>query len=83
MGDGIIAHVHDVKSKLPASDIRFQRVKEEQEKDFACQLFTRWCVEGWPIKHNVDQTCKEFWQYQADISMNAGFLIKGSRMIVP
>uniref|UniRef100_A0A147BIU1 RNA-directed DNA polymerase n=1 Tax=Ixodes ricinus TaxID=34613 RepID=A0A147BIU1_IXORI len=79
----IDAYVHGIKSSLPATDKRLQQIQEEQEKDVTCQLLTRYCAEGWPIKNNVDQMCKDFWQYRTDISMNEGLLMKGSRILVP
>lgn len=79
----IDAYVPGIKSSLPSTDKRLQQIQEEQEKDVTCQLLTRCCAEGWPIKNNVDQTFKDFWRYRTDISMNEGLLMKGSRILVP
>ena len=68
---------------LPATDQRLKQIRDEQHKDSTCQELANFCQNGWPERSKLAGTLKLYWQYRADINIQADILFCGQRIIIP
>ena len=69
-------------SHLPASDQRLD-VYRKQSNDPICQQISKYCLEGWPNKNQLDVELKPYWDAQGELTEGNGVLMYGQRMVVP
>lgn len=75
--------VNVVTQNFPATEQRLLEIKEAQNKDDICAQLRRFCVDGWPKSKAVSQQLKPFCQVAGEITIADGFLLKGTRLIIP
>ena len=77
------AFVQTVIQGLPASDGHLERIKQEQEQDDVCKQIKTYCRVGWPAKHELTGAIRPYYPVLAEITVENGLLLRGSRLIIP
>ena len=72
-----------VIENLPATDKRLEEIKKAQQSDKECQLIAKYCQSGWPVKHKTPLYMRKYLPVSAEISIQQGLLLRGSRILVP
>ena len=55
-------------AQLPASKERLETYRSTQRSDRTCSILRRYCQNGWPDKHSVDQVTKPYWEAQGELT---------------
>lgn len=76
-------YVRAVIKDLPASNRRLNQIIDMQRDDPICSQLINFSKHGWPNKKELKTDMVEYWQYQGDIAVNEGLLMKASRIIIP
>lgn len=63
-----------------ATTKREQQIKQE---DAVCSQVLKYCQEGWPDKHLLPGLVKPYFQFAAELTVQKGLLLKGSRIVIP
>ena len=77
------AYVNAVMSALPVTDKRLLEIKQAQADDATCQNIQEFCMHGWPDKAKLGSEEKLYLQVAADLTIQKGLLLKGSRLVIP
>ena len=77
------AFIKTVIQGLPATDEQLEAIKLEQEQDEVCEQIKTYCQEGWPSRHEVAGAVRPYYPVSAEISVENGLLLRGSRIIIP
>lgn len=78
------AFINMVIQGLPASDQQLETIKTQQEQDdIMCQQIKAYCEKGWPDSQAVPGAVKPYYPMSAEISVQGGLLMHGSRIIIP
>ena len=77
------AFINMVIQGLPASDRQLETIKEQQEQDEVCQQIKAYCEKGWPDRQALPGAVKPYYPVSAEISIEGGLLMRGSRIIIP
>ena len=76
-------YVRYVLQSLPATEKKLAEIREEQEKDTECKQLVTYCLEGWPLKHQLYGPIKKYYYVAAELSVQNGLLLRGSRLVIP
>uniref|UniRef100_A0A0A9YGK9 RNA-directed DNA polymerase n=1 Tax=Lygus hesperus TaxID=30085 RepID=A0A0A9YGK9_LYGHE len=74
---------YHVVATIQISDPNLILIREEQAKDRICQMLNKYSIEGWPDKSQLQPSLSKFYSVKDEISQNEGFLLRGSRIIIP
>ena len=77
------AFINTVIQGLPASDRQLETIKEQEEQDEVCQQIKVYCEKGWPERQALPGTVKPYYPVSAEICIEGGLLMRGSRIIIP
>ena len=77
------AFVYQVLEGLPATESRLQEIKDRQQDDAICKQVISFCEHGWPPKSQVEGPVKKFYSVSAELSVEDGLLLRGSRIVIP
>ena len=77
------AYVNAVMSALPVTDRRLLEIKQAQAGDATCQNIQELCMHRWPDKAKLGPEEKLYLQVAADLTIQKGFLLKYSRLVIP
>ena len=77
------AYVQTAIFNIPATEKRLQEIKSYQETDESCLLVKKYCSEGWPNRLDIPDHSKAFYSVRNELSVQGGFLMRGSRLIIP
>ena len=77
------AYVNAVMSALPVTDKRLLEIKQAQADDATCQNIQEFCMHGWPDKAKLGSEEKLYLQVAADLTIQQGLLLNGSRLVIP
>ena len=77
------AFINTVIQGLPASDQQLETIKAQQENVDVCQQIKAYCENGWPDRQAVPGAVKPYYPVLAEISVQVGLLMRGSRIIIP
>ena len=77
------AYVNAVMSALPITDKRLLEIKQAQSDDATCQNIQEYCMHRWPDKAKLGPEEKMYLQVAADLTIQQGLLLKGSRLVIP
>ena len=58
-------------------------VLNQYSTDEVCRNLTKYVEEGWPVKWRLPGTLQQYWQYQAQITVEHGILYFGTRLLIP
>ena len=82
--DEIELFVNQITDTVPIASQRLSQLKAEQDQDTTCIMLAKYALEGWPTERNkVEVSCLPYWSIRFEISIQNGFLMRGSRIIVP
>ena len=70
-------------AQLPAGKERLETYRSAQRSDHSCSILRRYCQNGWPDKHSVDQVTKPYWEAQGELTIGEDLLLYGGRIVVP
>ena len=70
-------------SQLPASEQRLDVYRKAQTDDPVCATLLQYCQNGWPDKGSVDSVVKPHWEFQSELTVSKGLLLRGNRVVVP
>ena len=76
-------YIEMVLKHLPASDKLLEEIKEKQNQDETCQQLKKYCLQGWPDKHQLTGSLKQCYQVAAELSVQNGILMRGNRILIP
>ncbi len=76
------AYVNPVMSALPVTYKRLLKIKQAQAVDATCQNIQEFCMHGWPDKAKLGSEDKLYLQVAADLTIQKGLLLKGSRLVI-
>lgn len=79
------AKVHSVLANLPISDRKLREIETESDNDKQFQLLKHTILNGWP---ECRRDCPplqiiEFWNHRDELSVTNGFLLKGTKVLIP
>ena len=77
------AYVDFIVKNLPASEQRLKEIKECQEADPVCQQIVELCLSGWPAKQSLPTELKPYHTVSAELAVENGLLLRGSRIVIP
>ena len=72
-----------IVSSLPATDVMIQDIKSSQSSDTTCQKIHEYLQAGWPHKSQLPNDVKPFMSVSAELSLQDGLLMRGSRIVIP
>ena len=75
--------VNSVIASLPASEQQLQRIKQFQQNDPVCKQLFQFCQTKWPSQSSLSEKVKPYCSVSAEISIENGLIMKGSRIIIP
>ena len=81
--DEACAYIQYTMQNLPATEKRLSEIREEQEKDEVCKELVIYCHEGWPDKSQLYGVIKKYYSVAAELSVQDGILLRGSRLVIP
>ena len=76
-------YVNAVMSALSVTDKRLLEIKQAQADDATCQNIQEFCMHGWPDKAKLGSEEKLYPQVAADLTIQKGLQLKGSRLVIP
>ena len=76
-------YVNAVVSALPVTDKRLLEIKQAQADDATCQNIQELCMQGWTDKAKLGSGEKLHLQVAADLTIQKGLLLIGSRLVIP
>ena len=76
-------YVNQVIQGLPASEQRLEEIKAHLQEDEICRQIMSYCTEGWPSKSTLKGPIKVYAQFAAELTVQHGLLLKGSRLVIP
>ena len=74
--------VNSVIASLLASE-QLQRIKQFQQSDHVCKQSLQFCQTKWSSKSSFLEEVKLYYSVSAEISIENGLIIRGSRIIIP
>ena len=77
------ADVTAVMSALPVTDKRLLESKQAQADDATCQNIQEFSMHEWPDKAKLGSEENLYLQVSADLTIQNGLLLKGSRLVIP
>jgi transposase InsO family protein len=83
LGAEIEAHVNQVIRVLPCKDKYLLKIAETQSNDSVCRKLIEYYHLGWPEKSKLPDELLPYYQYRNDFSQAEGFLLKGTRLVIP
>jgi transposase InsO family protein len=83
LGAEIEAHVNQVIRVLPCKDKYLLKIAEMQSNDSVCRKLIEYYRLGWPEKSKLPDELLPYYQYRNDFSQAEGFLLKGTRLVIP
>ena len=79
---GMEVHIHDICPQF-TEDI-LGRIKTETKKDSELNALKDFVYSGWPsTQKELPTILKPYWPYRDELALEAGILLKGSRVIIP
>ena len=72
-----------IVKNLPASEQQLKEIKECQEADPVCQQMVELCLSGWPAKQSLPAELKPYHTVSAELAVENGLLLRGSRIFIP
>lgn len=76
--------VNLVIESLEVKPYLLEEIKQEQMNDRICIKLREFTLKGWPANRNrIDSEILPYFQYRFEISDCDGYLIKGTRLIIP
>ena len=79
----IDAIVNLVLDDVPGTDVRLEQIRVHQLEDELCRNLAKYVEEGWPEKWRLPGTLQQYWQYQAQITVEHGILYFGTQSLIP
>ncbi len=79
----VSAYVAAVTQGMPASEARLEEIQHNIEQDSLCQRLIEFSLNGWPDKTSLNGEIRKYWPERSEITVQNGFLMKGSRLIIP
>lgn len=76
-------HVNLIVTSLPVKPYFLDEIQIEQGKDEICSQLREYYLHGWPHRNKVPKEMLPYYQYRFEISYSQGFLLRGSRLIIP
>ena len=76
------AYIQLMIQTLPATENRLEEIKRRQE-DEVCKQIVKYCQKGWPSIKSIPQALKKFYPVAAELSVQNGLLLRGSRLVIP
>ena len=77
------AYIQVMIQTLPATENRLEEIKRRQEEDEVCKQIVKYCQKGWPSIKSIPQALKKFYPVAAELSVQNGLLLRGSRLVIP
>lgn len=75
--------VNQVMDNLPASDMRLEQIRREQQNDKICQQMRQYVEEGWPENGRLKGELRRYAPLAAEITVQRDILMRGNRLIIP
>lgn len=76
-------YVKFVVKHLPATEQRLHEIRECQAADKVCQQIIEFCRAGWPERSALPDEVKPYFSVSAELSVECGLLLRGSRIVIP
>lgn len=83
LADETEAHVNLIVDSFAVKSYFLDEIKQEQAKDIVCRTLKEYSFSGWPNKNQLDKEIVPYYQYRFEITENEGFLLRGTRIIIP
>ena len=77
------AYVNAVLKTLSITEKRLLELKQAQVDDATCQRIQTYCQQGWPDRARLRPDEKVYLQVAAELTVQQGLLLKGSRLVIP
>ena len=75
--------IQSVIVALPATKDNLDSYCIAQREDPICSKLMEFCDSSWPNRNMLKGNLKKYWQFHANLTVNDGLLLFGSRMVVP
>ena len=75
--------VEQVISHLPATDMRLEQVRCQQQDDEICRQIRQYVNEGWPENGKLKGEIRLYAPVSAEITIQKDLLLRGNKLIIP
>ena len=82
MQDETDAYIQVTIQILPATENHLEEIRRRQKEDEVCEQIVKYCQRGWPSIKKIPQALKKFYPGEAELSVQKGLLLRGSRLII-
>jgi transposase InsO family protein len=73
-----------ITSAVPATETKLQKIRQATSRDAGLSQVATYIHHGWPQhKTQCPQETHPFWNYKEELSLEAGLIYKGSRLVIP
>ena len=77
------AYLQVMIQAIPATENRLEEIRRRQKEDEVCKQIAKYCQRGWPCISKIPQALKKFYPVAAELSVQKGLLLRGSRLVIP
>ncbi|XP_063077523.1 uncharacterized protein K02A2.6-like [Engraulis encrasicolus] len=82
--EDVCVSINTIMEHLPASEQRLVQIRAAQDADDVCKRLKCMVQTGWPRnKKALPPQLQLYWQYQQDLLVADGLLMKGERLVIP
>ncbi|XP_034023519.1 uncharacterized protein K02A2.6-like [Thalassophryne amazonica] len=82
--EDVCVSINIIMEHLPASEQRLVQIRAAQEADDVCKRLKCMVQTGWPLNTKaLPPQLQLYWQYQQDLLVADGLLMKGQRIVIP
>lgn len=83
ISEDLDVYLNFIVKSLPAIKNILERIRTQQETDYTCLRLKQYCTSKWPSKNNLAAGLLPYYQHKDEISYCKGYLLFGSRLIIP
>lgn len=76
-------YTHQVMSSFPATEIRLQQIKDQQDRDDMLKQVKKYCISEWPDQRSIGGPFYPYNQHSGDLTVENDLLLKGTRLVIP
>jgi len=81
--DVIESFMSAVIEAIPASRDHLELIRQAQKEDPTLSQVMKYCQEGWPAKHNINGSMKQYWLVCSELCIHDELLLRTDRIVIP
>ena len=68
---------------IPATTDRLAQIRQAQQEDPTLSQVMKYCQEGWPARHHIKGSVKQYWCVRSELCMHNELLLRADRIVIP